>query len=198
LTLRSTDAPLRDELDRLYNAFKRLRSSRWWKGLVLGGVAFLELTYNDKRRQWHPHLHLIVQGRYVPHADLSREWHKRTGDSFIVDVRAVRSNDEVTSYVTKYVSKTAVPDTHLADRLLDEWCEALESRKLCLCWGSFRAFRLLQRKPSDGSWETIGSLHGMLDRIDAGDDYTYALLERAFPQLTAAYFGARASCPDTS
>lgn len=181
LTLRSTDAPLAQQLDRLYKAFRSLRRAKAFVTCVSGGVAFLELTWNDRRSQWHPHLHCIITGRYIPHATVSALWHERTRDSHIVDIRAVNSTDDVASYVCKYVSKTAVPDCHLPDDRLDEWCHATEHRKLCICWGSFRGFRLLHRQPSETSWEPLCSLDKCIQDAIAGDPRAVALLERLSP-----------------
>lgn len=181
LTLRSSDEPLAAQLDRLYKAFTSLRRAKAFRERVLGGVAFLELTWSDSRHQWHPHLHTIICGRFIAQSDISAMWHERTRDSHVVDIRKVHDAGEVASYVTKYVSKTAVPDGSLSDYRLDEWCHALEHRKLCICWGTFRSFRLLARDPSDASWEPLCSLSVAIRRVREGDTRMAAILESLCP-----------------
>ena len=51
------------------------------------------------------HAHCIVYGPYVHQRTLSRIWREITGDSFVVDIRAVSSYKPALDYVTKYISK---------------------------------------------------------------------------------------------
>lgn len=39
-------------------AFRRLRSQRWWRRSVAGGVASFEMTRRNKG--WHPHVHVLL------------------------------------------------------------------------------------------------------------------------------------------
>ena len=43
-------------------AFKRLRSQRWWRRAVVGGVAAFEMT--RRRKGWHPHVHALLDSRW--------------------------------------------------------------------------------------------------------------------------------------
>jgi hypothetical protein len=83
LTLSGAGESLADLLDRLYRHFKALRNTELWEKTVDGGCAFLEVKWNQKAKRWHPHLHLILEGRFLPQADLSNTWRALTGDSFI-------------------------------------------------------------------------------------------------------------------
>jgi len=56
-------------------------------------------------KQGTPHVHILQRGSFIPQADLSKDWCNRTG-SFIVDVRKVKSQEQVARYVTKYLTKT--------------------------------------------------------------------------------------------
>ena len=105
LTLKSNDEPLADQVKRLYASFKLLRRTKWWKGLVHGGVAVLEVTWHSGTRRWHPHLHCLVDGDFMPQAQLSAAWLKVTGDSMIVDVRAVHDRVNAVNYVARYLGK---------------------------------------------------------------------------------------------
>jgi hypothetical protein len=73
---------------------------------------------------WHPHVHAIWLCHEKPDAQkLSREWLELTGDSFIVDVRALDDSDPVAAFceVFKYALKfsdLADPDRLLAYRTL--------------------------------------------------------------------------------
>lgn len=52
------------------------------------------------------HIHMIVDCEYIPQHEMAEIWHTITGDSIIVDIRAVRSKSQCSGYVTKYITKT--------------------------------------------------------------------------------------------
>lgn len=55
---------------------------------VSGALFSYELT--NKGNGWHPHLHAIVLlDDWIDQPKLSQEWHKITGDSFVVDIRRI-------------------------------------------------------------------------------------------------------------
>lgn len=107
LTLRSTDAPLAGQVKRLIESFKALRRREFWRDRCTNGIAVIEVTWHTGTGQWHPHLHVLVQGDYLPQAQLSAEWKAVTGDSMIVDVRAVHDRADVVGYVVRYLAKPA-------------------------------------------------------------------------------------------
>lgn len=107
LTLKSTDDPLTMQIDLLLRSFRRLRQRRWWSDRVAGGIGTVEVTFNESTGRWHPHLHLLLNGTYLPQAELSDQWVGVTGDSSIVHITAVHSRKDAAGYVAKYVSKPA-------------------------------------------------------------------------------------------
>lgn len=52
-----------------------------------------------------PHIHVLQRGGFIPQTKLSEDWSTLTG-SFIVDIRAVESQEQVARYVTKYLTKS--------------------------------------------------------------------------------------------
>jgi hypothetical protein len=105
LTLRTQSDTLAESLERLRSGWKRLRQTKLWKSKCEGGVYSLEVTRGRSGDRWHPHLHILVDGSFIPQRELSDAWLKATGDSCIVDVRAVRSRRQIARYVSKYVAK---------------------------------------------------------------------------------------------
>lgn len=62
---------------------------------ALGGVYSIEIKRGENSGEWHVHLHAIWLCLERPWETLlSAEWHKITGDSFIVDVEEIRQNEE--------------------------------------------------------------------------------------------------------
>jgi hypothetical protein len=102
-----------------------------------GAVYTLELT--NKGNGWHPHCHMIVLAASEPsQSALSAEWHKITGDSFIVDCRPIVGDPaEGFMEVFKYALKFS--DLSLADNW--EAAQTLKGKRLL---GSFGLFRGVQ------------------------------------------------------
>jgi len=175
LTLCSSDADLASQLDRLHKCFRCLRSLPWWRAAVVGGLAVVELTLNPTTRLWHPHLHLIVEGSYVPKPLLSKTWHALTGDSYIVDVKLVSDDSRAAAYLSKYVGKP-LPQNVLRDpERLDEAIVALRGRRLILTFGSWFGIPL-GCKPPDEAWHIVCSLEKLLADARRGQAYALEIL----------------------
>lgn len=153
LTLKHDREPLVELLDKLLKCFKRLRATTFWKEKVRGGAAFIEVTANAETGSWHPHLHAIIDGKYLDKSVLEKLWLTITGDSYVVDIRLIRDRVEVTNYITKYATKP-LPTRIVRDApLLAEAIEALKGRKLCYTFGAWSRWSLL-KPPPDEEWET--------------------------------------------
>jgi hypothetical protein len=176
LTLRHSHSKLSDQLTRLYGCFAALRRREWWKSHVKGGAAFCEIKLSDKTGLWHVHLHLIIHGSYLPQKELSREWLAVTGDSSIVDIRAISDHLHVARYVTKYVTKPIDTSIFGNPDKLDEAISSLHGRRLCLTFGTWRGSRLCD-PPDDGhTWTRVGSFERLWSRMKDGDAEATALI----------------------
>jgi len=184
LTLKHSDTPLSNQIDRIYACFRHLRRAPFWQAKVQGGAAVLELTHGWKDDLWHVHLHCLLQGGYVRHADLKAEWHRITGDSYIVDIRPVGSPEHAARYVTKYITKP-VPNTVIRKpEPLREMLSACSHRRLVLTWGTWRGLKL-SAPLSTVAWRTVCPLEDLYNRRDAGDldaFNTILRLERLIPE----------------
>lgn len=182
LTLRHVSQPLSEQLDHLYSSFRRLRQARWWRDHVSGGLAVLEVTINEHDRTWHPHLHLLVEGRYLPQRHLSEEWRRASRGSWVVDVRRPRDADDVCKYVTKYVTKGLAHQLTLDANRLDEAVMALKGRRLLVTFGKWAKWRLTRGEPS-GDWIAIGSLRQIWCQYQAGDVSAAEILQTLYGDL---------------
>lgn len=62
---------------------------------VVGGFYAVELTFNDKAGEWHPHIHIFaLLDDYIDHSKLLELWKDITGDSFMVNVKKVHSKSK--------------------------------------------------------------------------------------------------------
>lgn len=99
-----------------------------------GGVYTLELT--NKGNGWHPHCHMIALAASEPCQEaLSAEWHRITGDSFIVDVRPITGDPsegfmEVFKYAVKFSDLSLDDNWHAA--------QVLKGKRLLNSFGLFR------------------------------------------------------------
>lgn len=162
LTLKHSDDPLAQQLERLYIGFAHLRRRTFWRGLVTGGIAFLELKLASSDKRWHPHLHVLVRGKYIPQKILSDSWLQITGDSFIVDIRLAKTPTQVYSYLAKYVTKGWGPGVYRNYDRLTEAIIALKGRKLLLAFGNLAHVKLLD-PPTKETWEELGTLHEVIE-----------------------------------
>jgi hypothetical protein len=131
-------------------------------------VAFLEVKWNPDPGRWHPHVHAIVQGRFIPHDLLAKAWKAITGDSHIVRLQSVGSPSDVVRYVTTYASKSLRTADFPTDPVLDEAVLVLHRTRLCRTFGTWRGLRLHDTDP-DGSWIIVAPLADLLARSEAGD-----------------------------
>lgn len=168
LTLASTDAPLKEQLDKLYRCFALLRKTRCFRKGTMGGVATVEVTYSPGLDRWHPHLHILLSGRYIPHHDLKAEWWRITGDSNILFIKLVHGKAAAANYLSKYISKPL--DNLFVNRpeRLDEIVIAMRRRRLCLTFGNWRGVALTDQ-PEPGEWLCMGSLEDVCSDALAGD-----------------------------
>jgi len=148
-TIKNTD-DLKTGTEHLTNSFRKFlehrrqffKKGRGYNELckVDGAVFSIEATFNEKDGTWHPHLHaLVLLTDYIDIEKLSAEWHKITGDSYIVDIRKLKGDSdsemaEAFSEVFKYALKFS--DLPL-DKNLDAF-RALRGKRLQGSFGSFR------------------------------------------------------------
>jgi len=170
LTLRSEDEPLKDLLDKLLRCFKRLRATAFWREKVNGGAAFIEVTANAETGRWHPHLHAVIDGKWLDQSVLRKLWHTITGDSYVLDIRLIRSIETVAEYITKYATKPLPPRIVRDAPMLQEAIIALRGRKLCYTFGAWARWRLL-KPPPDDEWETLCHANELPFRVKNDGDY---------------------------
>lgn len=175
LTLCGKGESLTDLVDRLYRSFKALRNHPTWSEKIRGGAAFLEVKYNDKSQRWHPHLHIMADGGFVPQQDLCNAWRSITKDSFICDIRRVGDRAQAASYVAKYASKPLNTSFAMSPVLLDESVNALRGRRLCLTFGTWyntpldmvEEEELLEEELGRRQWKDVALLEDVLNGLSS-------------------------------
>lgn len=157
LTLAADGKTLRDRLNRLYRSYRKLRSTTLWKERVDGAVALCELKRNLQTGNWHVHLHVLTVGKFVPKNDLAKAWQKLTGDSYVVDVRLIKTANDAAHYLTKYLEKATDTDTFRDPSSLTEIAATMRGRRSIIATGCFKNCHLSEREP-DAEWEILGDV----------------------------------------
>ena len=157
LTLKHSDAPLASHVNHLYQAFRQLRKAKLFKEFCTGGIWFFQIKKTKATNEWHPHLHCIITGKYIPQHKLSKLWLKVSHTSHIVDIRSVRDPKKVGDYVARYSARPCnLSDLSVGERM--EVFFAMHGRRLVGTWGTARKLSLKPEPcPDAEKWENIGS-----------------------------------------
>jgi len=93
---------IREQLNKILASFRKLRRRGIWSAEK--GVFSVEMVKKDGG--YYVHLHALVDSKWMDQGDLSKAWLDITGDSFIVDIRRVKSDRRgLLSEVLKYQTK---------------------------------------------------------------------------------------------
>lgn len=96
---------LRENLKKMSAAWNRLACGRQFKKMVVGWARSLEITYNAKTNQFHPHYHVIllldpekVRAFSVMQVWFRRKWARAIDEGYepITDFRYIQAGDDVT------------------------------------------------------------------------------------------------------
>lgn len=163
LTRRSRREPLALTVATLTAQFAALRRRKWWRAIIDGGYVAVEVTRNAENGMWHPHLHVLTRGGYVPAAELRREWEAVVGETAYVDVREVPSCARGARYVTQYVT-TPADMGQWPEEAVCEFALAMRSVRIMYSFGSQRGVSLVrivseQRPPRKERLIPLGALH---------------------------------------
>ncbi len=186
-TVKSSDAPLREQLDRLTERYKALRKTDAWKRHVRGAIATVEVTFNRQTGQFHPHLHVIADGSYWDQKSIAYTWQIVTGDSCVVDIRAVRGRNNAAKYIAKYAAKPGDIASWPTDQI-NEYAAAIHRRRMLIATGSMHN----STADLDGDREIVRvvgdriPLHAVERRANTGC-YRAALLLTALANQSAQY-----------
>lgn len=164
LTLKHSNSPLDHQIDTIYKKFRALRKDKQFRQYVTGGVWFFQVKLSAKSDQWHPHVHCLITGKYMPHDWISRKWLRITKSSNIVDIRAVTDSKQTAEYVARYCARPARLSRYPLE-LNVEIFKSMHGRRLCGTWGTAKGVSLSppryvpkEKYTSLGTWSTVMSL----------------------------------------
>lgn len=151
ITVSSWEHLTREKISGLIGQFSELRESDVWKKHVTGGIYSIEATFNGERRNWHPHLHVLIEseGR-LPRSWIYRLrvlWRRLTG-SHVLNLQPLygrnkkgrktrRINRRALRELVKYATKAA-DFARKPDRVV-EFLQAFTNVRRVQTFGSFFA-----------------------------------------------------------
>lgn len=121
LTLKNVEAEeLSPTIDLMTDAFVKLKRRKPFKNAVVGWLRVLEIAYNPKRKDFHPHFHVILavepdyfskdNQHYLSQEKWCKLWRKSLKIDYnpIVDIRAVKASkqDNSVAEMAKYSVKS--------------------------------------------------------------------------------------------
>ena len=148
LTVRSNDRPLRDQIASLRRWFRKMRSRAFWKDRVQGGAYTLEVTMNERTGLWHPHLHIIYGGTYMPFRLLQKNWHDVTGGSEVVWVQDVKDAPGAARELAKYIGKVQQLD-RLEDQHIRAYADGVNRSRMVQTFGNTHGRRAEDHDPGE-------------------------------------------------
>lgn len=176
LTLAHNPTPLAEQLARLKTCFKRLRTRRLWRDRIHGGMWFLHLKLDADSDFWHPHLHVICDGSYLPIDEIADAWHFITDDSYICHIEAMHTDDRVARYVARYVASPGPVATYPLPKA-HQALDALAHGKTFAPFGSWRSALSLKTEPPPLiGWQPIASMDRICRLAASGDPEALHLL----------------------
>jgi len=157
LTMRHKEAPLAEQLNELYDAFKKFRRIKKIKNEVKGGVWFFQVHKSKKDNLWHPHLHILIISPFISQSILSSIWKKVSIDSYILDIRKIRKKHKIIEYVARYCARPArLSNLKFDDQL--ELFDALHGRRISGSWKCLKGVNLTGKPgPIENEYRKIGS-----------------------------------------
>lgn len=143
LTVPNVQHLTRGAISDLRSNFRRLRRRKRFRRAWRGGLYSIEMTFS-RRTRWHVHIHVLIEGGYVPQAQIREAWEEICGGQRVVWIQASRNSREVLKYILK-------PGRDLLGDLgaIREFIEATRNNRLTHSWGSWysQGVRIEKRKP---------------------------------------------------
>ena len=133
-------ADLSQAITTMWKSFVKVIDRLRKRGIHPSGLRKLEITYNVKRKDYHPHYHVIVSSKEVATAMLT-EWMKLNPTSSIKaqDIRPVTAGaqKELFKYTAKVVTKINCKQVIVIDAV-DTIIRALHKRRIIQPFGEIR------------------------------------------------------------
>lgn len=133
LTIKNCTADeLENTIDHFMKSFKRFTNDRKFKRICKGFFRALEITYNNEKKTFHPHIHMVIYvdqsyfdkalDNYMHTSDWAKLWGKKLRVDYvpITDVRVVKNHDNARNKIVCEVAKYTMKDSAIFSDIKDE------------------------------------------------------------------------------
>ena len=142
-----------DELNTQYESLHKLVKRKEFKRISLGYIRKTEITYNEKRDDYHPHIHMLiaVKPSYFTSRDFVKRdtwlkiWRECTGNREITQVDIRKANEKSFRELAKYEAK-AVDFLSYSQEVFDTFYFAMKGRKMLTWNGCFQDVKKKYKK----------------------------------------------------
>jgi len=148
LTLKNEPRITKFYIKRIRGYFEKLRHRDIFSGCD-GGFYSIETTYNDEKKTWHVHIHVVADVPYIPQDKLSEVWEKISG-SYIVHIEQVGGSGQSAMEASKEIAKYVVkPGEFMGDPdLVNEYLDAVKGLRLVSTFGYYYGKELEEEEGS--------------------------------------------------
>lgn len=142
------------ELDEQYLALKRLIQRKEFKAISKGFIRKTEITYNQKRNDFHPHIHMLIavnksyfteKNLYVSQHKWQEIWKKCKKDNSITQVHVKKANESSFKELAKYEAKD-FDMLGYSQEVFDVFYKALKGRKTLTFNGCFQEAKKMYKE----------------------------------------------------
>lgn len=141
---------LLEELQKQYESLKRFIQRKQFKNINKGYVRKTEITYNPKRNDFHPHIHMLIavdesyftRENYVKQEEWLEIWKKCKRDDSITQVHIKKADEESFRELAKYEAKD-LEYLNYGEEVFDVFYKALRGRKTLTFNGCFQEHKKL-------------------------------------------------------
>ena len=142
------------ELDEQYLALKRLIQRKEFKTISKGFIRKTEITYNQKRNDFHPHIHMLIavnksyfteKNLYVSQHKWQEIWKKCKKDNSITQVHVKKANESSFKELAKYEAKD-FDMLGYSQEVFDVFYKALKGRKTLTFNGCFQEAKKMYKE----------------------------------------------------
>lgn len=190
---------LRDTISQFNKGIDRLFKREPYRSDFKAWITKVETTYNVKRKDYHPHLHVLVavdkrylkdSDRFVSNDRLRKDWREVFGDDTItqVDIKQAsgRTKKKRMKSVLELAKYTAKPSHYLRDqKVFDTFFDAMKNRQALRFCGEFSelhkmydldCYGLLAKWSLFADTDAVEYTHKLLLRW-GGKDYNHDITE---------------------
>lgn len=136
---------LKETIDEMLKGFGKIVQRKVWKDCIAGYVRGTEVTFNEKKNEWHPHIHVIIlPKKFVSINAIRNLWKEIMKMNYNPQVHIEKiKNKMAVAETLKYSLKYSFSDKggNVNEKVLLEMMDAFKNRRLIAFGGIFKTVK---------------------------------------------------------